>query len=376
MERGDDLRYLKGDIFMKRKTWVSMLLALVLVLACVQMASAASYDAVITVPPTVTDAAMTVKAVKNLSSTKTAYVGTTTIDGCVLSTSYTKDITNSKNDTRSGYVLDVSNVIGLGTAGTAEIYYDKNGKYTGYKIYRGNLAMENIPVKVNVLFAADTVSVSDPLTAAEVNTALSKMTGPSGYYYGGTYGDPYDPYAVGVSYIPGSPDSRPESATSSGWHASLNGKWYAYPDGSYVANQWKKIDGKWYYFDARGYMVTNRWVGNYYLTATGEMAVSTWIDGKYYVDATGAWVPTGKATASVSAATGWQKDANGWWYRYSDGSYAKSGWRWIDGNGDGLSECYYFNALGYLVTNTSVDGSTVNGDGAWTVNGVVQHRTH
>ena len=152
MERGDDLRYLKGDIFMKRKTWVSMLLALVLVLACVQMASAASYDAVITVPPTVTDAAMTVKAVKNLSSTKTAYVGTTTIDGCVLSTSYTKDITNSKNDTRSGYVLDVSNVIGLGTAGTAEIYYDKNGKYTGYKIYRGNLAMENIPVKVNVLF--------------------------------------------------------------------------------------------------------------------------------------------------------------------------------------------------------------------------------
>ena len=31
-----------------------------------------------------------------------------------------------------------------------------------------------------------------------------------------------------------------------------------------------------------------------------------------------------------------------------------------------------FNENGYLLTNTTKDGCTVNGDGAWTVNGVVQ----
>ena len=77
--------------------------------------------------------------------------------------------------------------------------------------------------------------------------------------------------------------------------------------------------------------------------------------------------------ASTTAFAGqWKSDANGWWYQNDDGSYPKNTWQWIDGNKDGISESYYFNENGYLLTNTTKDGCTVNGDGAWTVNGVVQ----
>lgn len=74
----------------------------------------------------------------------------------------------------------------------------------------------------------------------------------------------------------------------------------------------------------------------------------------------------------TSFAGEWKSDNNGWWYQNDDGSYPKNTWQWIDGNKDGISESYYFNENGYLLTNTTKDGCTVNGDGAWTVNGVVQ----
>ena len=74
----------------------------------------------------------------------------------------------------------------------------------------------------------------------------------------------------------------------------------------------------------------------------------------------------------TSFAGEWKSDNNGWWYQNDDGSYPKNTWQWIDGNKDGISESYYFNENGYLLTNTTKDGCTVNGDGAWTVDGVVQ----
>lgn len=73
---------------------------------------------------------------------------------------------------------------------------------------------------------------------------------------------------------------------------------------------------------------------------------------------------------------GWKQDSTGWWYQNEDGSYPISTWKWIDedgnNNGDGELASYYFDANGYLVTNTTIDGYTVNADGAWTVDGVVQ----
>ena len=77
-------------------------------------------------------------------------------------------------------------------------------------------------------------------------------------------------------------------------------------------------------------------------------------------------------TASTAMAAEWKHDSKGWWWQNDDGSYPVSTWQWIDGNKDGLSESYYFNEAGYLVTNTTIDGYTVNADGAWTINGQIQ----
>ena len=78
------------------------------------------------------------------------------------------------------------------------------------------------------------------------------------------------------------------------------------------------------------------------------------------------------ASSTVFAGE-WKSDNNGWWYQNDDGSYPANTWQWIDGNKDGVSESYYFNENGYMLANTvTPDNYTVNADGAWTVNGVVQ----
>ena len=72
-------------------------------------------------------------------------------------------------------------------------------------------------------------------------------------------------------------------------------------------------------------------------------------------------------------AAGWQQNTTGWWWQNDDGSWPANSWQWLDGNGDGVAECYYFDGNGYMLANTTTpDGYTVNADGAWTVNGVVQ----
>lgn len=69
----------------------------------------------------------------------------------------------------------------------------------------------------------------------------------------------------------------------------------------------------------------------------------------------------------------WKKNDTGWWYQNNDNSYPVNTWAWIDGNKDGIAECYYFNENGYMLANTNTpDNYTVNENGAWTVDGVVQ----
>lgn len=78
-------------------------------------------------------------------------------------------------------------------------------------------------------------------------------------------------------------------------------------------------------------------------------------------------------TGMTVMASQWQQNATGWWYQNDDGTWPANGWQWIDGNGDGVAECYYFDGNGYMLSNTTTpDGYQVNIDGAWTVNGVVQ----
>ena len=87
---------------------------------------------------------------------------------------------------------------------------------------------------------------------------------------------------------------------------------------------------------------------------------------------------------SVNAYAGvWRQDEtkpannNGvtnWRWINDDGSCLAGLWAWIDGNGDGIAECYYFSNDGYLMAGTTInDGTgsyTVNDGGAWLENGV------
>lgn len=66
-------------------------------------------------------------------------------------------------------------------------------------------------------------------------------------------------------------------------------------------------------------------------------------------------------------AAGWIQNGTGWQYENDDGSYLNNGWTWING------KCYYFMPDGCCLTGTRTpDGYTVDENGAWTVDGVVQ----
>ncbi len=66
-------------------------------------------------------------------------------------------------------------------------------------------------------------------------------------------------------------------------------------------------------------------------------------------------------------ASQWNQNSTGWWYQCDNGSYYKNEWQWING------KCYYFDTKGYMLSDTiTPDGYTVNKDGEWVINGVIQ----
>lgn len=75
-------------------------------------------------------------------------------------------------------------------------------------------------------------------------------------------------------------------------------------------------------------------------------------------------------------ASGWEMSPGGYWWREADGTFPHSEWKWLDGNSDGIYECYYFDENGYcLIDAVAPDGKQVNADGAWVADGVVQIRS-
>ncbi len=137
-----------------------------------------------------------------------------------------------------------------------------------------------------------------------------------------------------------------------GWKQT-NGTWQYVKDasGSVYSNGWQWIDGKCYYFDANGNMLSN--------TSTP--------DG-YYVNGDGQWVYQNV----VQTKEQYDKEK-----QHGFGEKQSGGWMWIDADGDGTRECYYFDTNdGHMyVSTTTPDGYTVNEKGQWTENGIVQTKT-
>ena len=77
-------------------------------------------------------------------------------------------------------------------------------------------------------------------------------------------------------------------------------------------------------------------------------------------------------TINAYAGT-WIQDNKGWWYDQGNGTWPSDSWQWIDGNSDGMAECYYFDKFGYCMINTiTPDNYRVNASGAWIENNIVQ----
>ncbi|MCD8082828.1 MAG: NAD(P)H-dependent oxidoreductase [Clostridiales bacterium] len=89
--------------------------------------------------------------------------------------------------------------------------------------------------------------------------------------------------------------------------------------------------------------------------------------------------------ASIAFAAGWTlqeaENTEGWKYELDDGQYYSASsetpaWQWLDGNGDGVAECYAFDQDGWMYQETTTpDGYDVNADGAWTVDVFVKTMT-
>ena len=117
--------------------------------------------------------------------------------------------------------------------------------------------------------------------------------------------------------------------------------------GQLVKNNWLKVDGIYYYGDSNGYIVSNKWIGNYYLDNNGEMVTNAWVgnywcgsDGKYVKSA---WVDNGNYYVNEKGL----KVTNAWVGNYwcgSDGKYVKSAW--VDNNR------YYVNDKGVYIAGT------------------------
>ena len=100
---------------------------------------------------------------------------------------------------------------------------------------------------------------------------------------------------IGDYYVNKSGEWEP-NAKRDKWIKSGERWWYCHADGSYTKSNWEYIEKKWYYFDKSGWMVTGWcWVNGkcYYLASNGAMVSDTWI-GDYYVNKSGEWEPNAK----------------------------------------------------------------------------------
>ena len=185
-----------------------------------------------------------------------------------------------------------------------------------------------------------------------------------------------------------SSSSRRPSSTSSTKKPSLP----AYV----VSGTWSQNgEGQWRFTDGSGTIYKGRWaaVENPYANAALGQSGYDWFrfdaDGNmvtgWFQDSDGNWYylnPNSDGTRG-RMLTGWFQDVDGSWYYLnpnSDGTRGRmmTGWNWIK-DGDGVTRCYYLNpnadgTRGKMAVNTTVENYTLDAEGHWIVDGVIQTR--
>ena len=136
-----------------------------------------------------------------------------------------------------------------------------------------------------------------------------------------------------------------------------------------AAQGWFKTGNAWYFYNQNGALTRNAWAGNYWLGADGKMVTNAWVDnGRYYVDANGAWVKGAQKPAAAKPVTpkpavaqkqGWVQ-SGGVWYFYHQGQIVRNAW----------VGSYWLGADGKMATSSWVDGGRyyVGANGVWDKN--------
>ena len=126
-----------------------------------------------------------------------------------------------------------------------------------------------------------------------------------------------------------------------------------------AAHGWVKTGNAWYFYNQNGVLARNAWAGNYWLGADGKMVTNAWVDnGRYYVDANGAWVK-GAQKPAVAQKQGWVQSGGAWYYYYQGNVVINA---WV-GN-------YWLGADGRMATSSWVDNGRyyVGSNGEWVRN--------
>ena len=131
-----------------------------------------------------------------------------------------------------------------------------------------------------------------------------------------------------------------------------------------AAQGWVKTGNAWYFYNQNGVLARNAWAGNYWLGADGKMVTNAWVDnGRYYVDANGAWVKGAQKPATpkpaVAQKQGWVQSGGAWYYYYQ-GNVVRNAW----------VGSYWLGADGKMATSSWVDGGRyyVGANGVWDKN--------
>lgn len=118
----------------------------------------------------------------------------------------------------------------------------------------------------------------------------------------------------------------------------IKGYTYYFDADGTVHTGWLNLNGKRYFFSETGAMLRDRWVGDRYLLANGEMARSCWVaNHTAYVDKNGV-----RAAIAKKCRAKFIKTKKGTKYRNIDGSFSAKTWQCIKGH------WYYFYSTGYM----------------------------
>ncbi len=112
------------------------------------------------------------------------------------------------------------------------------------------------------------------------------------------------------------------------WLTLKQKKYYFSASGVCVTKKWQKIGQKYYYFNKNGKLLTNCFVGDYYVDGSGARLTSAWVQSggrRYYLDG------SGKRLKNM-----WIRKDGKFYYMLSDGSMAvdcQIGNYYVDENG-------------------------------------------